>query len=141
MDLKECIEKRFLMRIKPSSDLVQKELAEASYDFEKAEKAFSDKDWKWAIVKAYYCMFHSGRAVLFKLGLREARHFAIGIVLDDLYKNGKLESEYVNFFNAAVSSREDADYHYIYSEDIAKHSIEMAEDFLARMKKLLRKLK
>lgn len=140
MDIRECIEKRFLSKTKPAPDLVRKELDESGYDYESAEKAFSGKDWKWAIVKSYYCMFHAARAVLFKLGLKETRHFAIGIVLEDLSKKGKLESKFVNYFNAAVSSREDADYHYAYSKETAEHTLEMAEEFLERMKELLEKL-
>lgn len=137
MDVQDCLRERFLTRVKPASDLVQKELREAAYDFEKAEKAFSNEDWKWAIVKAYYYMFHAARAVLFRLGLKEKKHFAIGVVLDDLNKKGKLEIRYVNDFNAALSSREDADYHYVYSKEAAEHSLEIAEDFLNRMKQLL----
>lgn len=141
MDIRECLRERFLVKIRPAPDLIQKELAEAAYDLEKAEKAFSDEDWKWVIVKAYYCMFHAARAVLFKLGLREKKHFAIGVVLDDLNKKGKLEIRYVNDFNAALSSREDADYHYAYSKEAAEHSLEIAGDFLDKMKQLLNKLK
>lgn len=140
MDIRECIEKRFLAKIRPAPDLVKKELDEADYDYESAEKAFSDNDWKWAIVKSYYCMFHASRAVLFKLGLKETRHFAIGVVLEELSKKGKLEAKYVNYFDAAVSSREDAVYHYSYSKDTAEHTLEIAEQFLERMKELLEKL-
>lgn len=85
-------------------------------------------------------MFHAARAVLFKLGLKETRHFAIGIVLEDLSKKGKLEAKFVNYFNAAVSSREDADYHYSYQEDTAEHTLEIAEEFLEGMKEILEKL-
>ena len=141
MNIEDCLMERFLVKIKPASDLIQKELSEAAYDFEKAGKAFSDEDWKWAIVKAYYCMFHAARAVLFKLGLREKKHFAITVVLEDLNKKGKLEIRYVNDFSAALSSREDADYHYIYSREGAEHSLEIAEDFFMRMKRLLGELK
>ncbi len=141
MDVQDCLRKGFLMRIKPASDLVEKELKEAAYDFDKSEKAFSDEDLKWAIVKAYYCMFHAARAVLFKLGLREKKHFAIAVVLEDLNKRGKLEIRYVNDFNAALSSREDADYHYVYSKEAAEHNLEIASNFLIRMKKLLNELK
>ena len=141
MDIQDCLRERFLIKIKPASDLIEKELAEAAYDFEKAEKAFSDEDWKWAVVKAYYCMFHAARAVLFKLGLREKKHFAVGVVLEDLNKKGKLEIKYINDFNAALSSREDADYHYIHSKEAAEHSLEIAEDFLDRMKRLLDRLR
>ena len=86
-------------------------------------------------------MFHTARAVLFKLGFREKKHFAISIVLEDLNKKGKLESKYLNDFNSALSSREDADYHYVYSEESAKHSLEIAEEFNERMKKLVKEMK
>ena len=141
MDIQSCISKKFLSKIKPSEDLVQKEINEADYDFERAEKEFEDEDWKWAIVKAYYSIFHASRAVLFKCGLREKKHFAIAVVLEELNKRGKLESEYVNYFNAALSSRENADYHYVYSREIAEHNIEIAERFILRIKKLLKELK
>lgn len=137
MDIEDCIEQGFLKQIKPAKDLIEKELNEAGYDFEKAEAAFEEEDFKWCIVKAYYAIFHASRAVLFKLGLRENRHFAIGIVLEDLNKNGKLEIRYINDFNALNSSREDADYHYTYSRDIAEHSLEIAGEFIERMKNLL----
>lgn len=141
MDINDCLAQRFLEKIEPADDLMQKELNEALYDFDKAEKAFKEDDWKWAIVKAYYCIFHAARAVLFKSGFREKRHFAIGIVLEDLNKKGKLESKYVNDFNAALSSREDADYHYVYGKEAAEHSLEIAGDFMARMKQLLNALR
>ena len=141
MDIEDCLEQRFLIKIKPANDLIQKELAESAYDFDKAEKAFREEDWKWAIVQTYYCMFHAARAVLFKLGLREKRHFALAVVLGDLNKKGKLELKYVNDFEAALSSREDADYYYAYSKETAEHCLEMAENFLMRMKKLLNGIK
>lgn len=141
MDIQDCLRERFLVKIKPEADLIKKELGEAAYDLEKAEKAFSDEDFKWSIVKAYYCMFHAARAVLFKFGYREKKHFAILVVLEDLNKKGKLENRYITDFNAAMSSREDADYHYIHSEESAKHSLEIAEDFLSRMKRLVNELK
>jgi uncharacterized protein (UPF0332 family) len=140
MNINGCLGKKFLTKTKPDNDLIEKEFAEAEYDLEKAEKAFDDEDYKWAIVKSYYCIFHAARAMLFKLGLKENRHFAIGVVLEDLNKNGKLESKYVNQFNAAISSREDADYHYIYSNETAAYNLQIAQDFLERMKKLIKVL-
>lgn len=85
-------------------------------------------------------MFHSARAVLFKLGLKETRHFAIGVVLEDLSKKGKLEEKWVDYFNAAISSRENADYHYSYSESTAGHVLDIALEFIERMKLLLEKI-
>ena len=40
MDVDECVEKRFLLRIKPDKKLVDKELNECDYDLDKAETAF-----------------------------------------------------------------------------------------------------
>ncbi|MBI2126705.1 MAG: HEPN domain-containing protein [Thaumarchaeota archaeon] len=79
-------------------------------------------------------MFHAARAVLFGLGLREKRHFAIGVVLEDLNKKGKLESSFVNDFNAAVSAREGADYHYTYSKEAAQHSLPWQRSFFQELR-------
>lgn len=137
MNIGECVEKRFLLKIESDKKLVHKELKEADYDFKKAQKSFKEEDFKWAIVKGYYAMFHAARAVLFDLGFREKRHFAIGVVLEDLNKRGKLESRFVNDFNAGVQTREDADYHYVYSKEIAENSLIIADEFVHRMKELL----
>lgn len=137
MDIKKCLEEGFLQKINPDEKLIKKEMEESRYDLEKAEKAFEDADFKWCIVKSYYTVFHAARAVLFKLGYREKRHFAISIVLGDLNKKGKIESKYVNDFSAAISSREEADYHYTYSKEIAEYNLMIAKDFIERIKKLL----
>ena len=138
MDIKECLEKGFLRKIDVDKRLIKKELAEAEYDLEKAEKTFGEKDFKWCIVKSYYSMFHSARAILFKLGYREKRHFAVSVVLEDLNKKGRLESKFINDFNAAISSREEADYHYTYSKEIAEHNLIIAKEFLEKIKRLLK---
>jgi len=133
MDLKDCLEQRYLIKIEPDKNLTKKELDEAAYDLESAENTFKNEDYKWCIIKAYYSMFHAACAVLFKLGYQEKKHFAIIVVLEDLSKKGKLESNYVDYFNAAMSSREDADYHYVHSKEIAENNMAIAEEFLERM--------
>ena len=137
MNIEECIEKRFLLRIEKDKKLVDKELKESEYDFSKAEKALNEGDYKWSIVKCYYAMFHAARAVLFNLGLREKKHFAVGVVLEDLNKKGKLESRFVNDFSAAMQSREDADYHYVHSKETAGHTLIAADEFKHKMKQLI----
>lgn len=138
MDIKDCLEQGFLKKIEVDRKLIEKETNESNYDLEKAEKAFREQDFKWSIVKSYYSMFHAARAILFKLGYREKRHFAISVVLDDLNKKGRLESKYVSDFNAAISSREDADHHYTYSKEIAQHILSIAKEFFDRIRKLLK---
>lgn len=138
MDIKECIEGGFLRKVEPDPKLVEKELKEADYDLKSASHALEEKDFKWCIVKSYYSMFHAAKAVLFSLGLREKKHFAVQIVLEDLAKKGKLESIYLDYFSSAIEWREGADYRYIHSEETAMDIVENAEKFLSRMKGLLK---
>lgn len=128
-----------MQQIKVERDLIGKELKEAKYDIEKAERALEEGDFKWSIVKSYYSMFHAARAVLFSLGLKERRHFAIRVVLEDLNMKGKLESKFISDFSAALGAREDADYRYTYSQETADYLFKAAGDFLARMERLARK--
>lgn len=141
MDIDKYIAGGYLKRIKPAEDLVIKEFKEAKYDLSKAKRAIDDEDYKWAIVKAYYAMFHSAKAILFKIGLREKAHFVIGEVLEEISKKGKLESSFVDDFRAAMAARIAADYHYEYSEKSARELVEIAEEFIKRMKKLSKVLK
>lgn len=138
MDIESCLREGFLQRIKVERDLIEKELGEAEYDLDKAEHALEEGDFKWSIVKSYYSMFHAARAVLFSLGLKERRHFAIGVVLQDLNAKGKLESKFISDFSAAIEAREDADYRYTYSQETAVYLSEASRDFLAKMRGLVR---
>lgn len=137
MDIEECLKMGFLTKIEPDKKLIEKEIKEAEYDLGRAEAAVEENDWKWCIVQSYYSMFHAARAVLFSLGYRERRHFAIQIVLEDLVKQGKLENIYIEYFSTAMDYREGADYHYLYSEEIARDMLENAQKFFDKMKKLL----
>lgn len=137
MDVKECIEQGFLRKIGRDPNLVRKELNEADYDLKRAVHALGEEDVKWCIIQSYYSMFHSARAVLFSLGFRERRHFAVQVVLEDLVKKGKLESIYLDYLSSAMEWRENADYRYDYSDEIASELLDTAKKFLSRMKGLL----
>jgi len=139
MNIRECIEQGYLRRMEPDTKLVEKEMKEAEYDLERANHALEEKDFKWCIVKSYYSMFHAAKAVLFSLGLKEKKHFAVQIVLEDLVKKGKLESIYLDYLSSAMEWKEDADYRYTHSEETAADVAENAENFLSRMKALLKK--
>lgn len=137
MDIESCLREGFLQRIKVERDLIEKELKEAEYDLDKAEHALGEGDFKWSIVKSYYSMFHAARAVLFSLGFKERRHFAIRVVLEDLNSKGKLEGKFISDFSAALGAREDADYRYTYSQETAAFLLKAAREFLTRMGKLI----
>lgn len=134
MNVKDCIDRNFLRKIKPDKELSDKEINEAEYDLEKAEKAFNEDDYKWCIIKCYYSMFHAAKSLLYRLGYEERRHVAVIIVLEELNRQGKLESRYVDDFKAAMSAREEADYHYSYSKETAEYDLKIAKEFLERIK-------
>ena len=131
--LKQYFDTGQLRRTEPSSELAAKEFKEAAYDMAGARKALAEKDYKWATIKAYYAMFHSAKAILFLLGIKERAHFVIAEVLEQLSKDGKLESVYVSKFKAGIASREGADYNYTYSEKTASELVVMAGEFVKRM--------
>lgn len=141
MNIQDCIKKGHVKIIKPDRAIIGKEFKEARYDLEKAKKAGKEQDYKWSIIKCYYAMFHAARAILLQQGYQEKKHFAISIVLEELNKKALLESRYLNDFNAAMSSRQDADYHAIYSKEVAEHTLKIGEEFLRRMLHLQKTLK
>lgn len=141
MDVGSLIEKGYLERIGVDEKLVQKEFNEAEYDLEKAKLALRGKDFKWTIIKAYYSMFHAAKAVLFSMGLREKRHFVVGIILEKLSKRGKLQFRFVDDYKGAMMAREDADYRYIHTKEAAEYVIDMAEGFLGKMRKVSKEVK
>lgn len=140
MNVKQLIAQGHLSKEPYDKRLVDKELQEAAYDLEMAQKTLEDDDYKWTTVKAYYAAFHASRAVLFTLGLREKKHFAISVVLDDLQRKGLLEKRFVDDFAELLTDREQADYHYSYSETDAKRDIALAEGFIERMQMLVMRL-
>jgi uncharacterized protein (UPF0332 family) len=137
MNISECISKGFLKQASPDSQLSDKELKESEYDLAKANLAISDLDYKWSIIKCYYSIFHASKAVMFTLGYFEKKHVAVLAVLEDLNKKGKLESRFINYFKASQTAREDADYHYSYSKEVAEYELTTAAEFLSEMKRLV----
>lgn len=140
MDAEELIRAGYIQRISPAKDLADKEFTEADYDLERAHAELEGEDFKWAIIKAYYAVFHSAKGILFLLGYREKAHFAVAQMLELLSKDGKLESSFVADFKAALSARQSADYHYDYSKTLAREMVELADGFVARMEKLRKEL-
>jgi len=140
MDLEEMVSVGLIQKTGPAKDLAEKEFGEADYDIDHARSALEEKDYKWAIVKAYYSVFHSAKGVMFLMGYREKSHFAVGEFLDILSKDGKLENKYPTDFRAAMSARQGADYHYDYSKEKAEQVISLAEEFIDRMQELREKL-
>jgi uncharacterized protein (UPF0332 family) len=140
MEIETLIEMGMLSRIPPDAGLAEKERAECKTDLKEAKKELEGDGHKWAIIKAYYSMFHAAKAVLFLLGLKERSHYGVGEALHSLSEDGKLESSYVDDFKGAVSERVGADYHYRHSASTAKEMVDVAAQFAKRMEELAGKI-
>jgi len=137
MNLDEAEIKGLLSKIAPSKDLIEKELKETEYDIKSAEESLNKEDYKWCIVKSYYAIFHCIRALMFKHGYKDRKHAGVVIFLEELEKQGIIDSSIVNDYRAALSARESADYRYTYSRDIAKNILQISKEVISKIRKLV----
>lgn len=137
-DFERCVKERRLVKIKPSKEMIQKELESAEYDLERARNSLDQEDFKWAAVQSYYSMFHAAKALVLKKGYREKSHFCLFIALKELYVNeDKLNAEMVENLELCMNLRHEADYGLTYHQESAETAIKYAEVFLNNALKLL----
>ena len=130
-DFERCIKERRLTKIKPSNEMIQKEVKSAEYDLERARNSLDEGDFKWAAVQSYYAMFHAAKALVLKRGYREKSHFCLIIALRELYiKEDILDAELVENLELCMSLRHEADYGLTYYQESAETAIKYAEEFL-----------
>lgn len=119
--------------------LVSKELRLAKEDLRTAQESFEKKDYKWSTIQAYYSMFHTGRALIYKKGYREKSHFCLIEALKSLYVSEHiLSSEFLEALQLGKTLRENADYYGDFDESGTESMLSSAEEFLAEAKKILK---
>ena len=137
-DFERCIKERRLVKIKPSNEMIHRELDSAEYDLERAENSLEEGDLKWAAVQSYYSMFHAAKALVLKKGYREKSHFCLVIALRELYvKEDTLNAEMVENLELCMHLRHEADYGLTYHRESAETAIKYAGEFLNDALKLL----
>ena len=128
------------MKEKPDKGLVDKELDAAESDLDTAERSLSEGNPKWATVQAYYCMFHTAKALVLSKGYREKSHACLSVAIKALFiDSGTLEKRHLDRFMDCMGLREDADYGLVYSESSAKSAVEWSKEFLTVTKSTLSK--
>ncbi len=126
-EFEKCLEDRRVIRVKPTREMLDKEMTNAEYDLSRAGDSLLASDPKWASVQAYYSMFHSAKALVLKKGYREKSHYCLLVALKELYiKPGELIKDVADDFELCMDIRHEADYGMIYSEESARLSIEAA---------------
>ena len=139
-EFERCLKERRLIEIKPSKEMIKKELKGAEYDLASAEESLQDGDYKWSSVQSYYSMFHAAKALVLKKSYREKSHYCLLVALKELYvKAGELESECIENFEMSMDIRHEADYALLYEEESARLVYENAERFLDKTRSILEK--
>ena len=137
VDLKECLEKRKLVRFPLAKKLVEREINQAKSDLADSKDSLEVKKYKWATIQAYYSMFHTARSLIYRKGYREKTHYALVVALKNFcLEKGEISQETLNNFQTAKNLREDADYHAKYSRQGAESLIQTAENFLNSVKEI-----
>jgi uncharacterized protein (UPF0332 family) len=130
-DFERCIKQRRLTKIKPSNQIIQKEIENSEYDLKRARNSFDESDFKWTAIQSYYSMFHAAKALVFKKGYREKSHYCLIIALKELYvKNNELTIDMVENIELCMNLRHEADYGLSYTQESAETALKYAENFL-----------
>ena len=136
-EFEKCVQDGRLVKMSATDDIIGKELEEAEYDLVKAEESLMKEDYKWASVQAYYSMFHSAKALVFRKGYREKSHYCLIVALRELYVNtNELDGDYVDTYEMCMDIRHEADYGLSYDKESARLCIEAAGSFLQKTKDL-----
>jgi uncharacterized protein (UPF0332 family) len=131
-EFEKCLKENRLVRMEPSKDIILKEMENARFDLQRAKNSYKEDDCKWAMVQAYYAMFHAAKAMVLQKGYREKSHQCLIAALSELYvKTGDLDAEAVEDFELGMNLRHQADYGLVYDKDAADACIEKATEFVS----------
>ena len=127
----DCLKKGRIVSFPLAKKLVTKELKAAEADLETAQRSLKQKDYKWAIVQAYYAMFHAARTLLYYKGYREKSHYCLMLAMKSFYvSEGKMEMRLAESLQMARSLRESADYDNVFDKNSAVSLVEQAVEFV-----------
>jgi len=138
LEFQKALERKRILTFSQGKSLIKKELVAAQDDLKEAKDRLKNKRYKYAIITAYYSMFHAARALIYSKGYREKSHYYLLVALQALFVDeGLLEEELTKDFHTAMVLREGADYHGEFSKEGAESSIEAATKFLQKAEAIL----
>ncbi|MDH4219227.1 MAG: HEPN domain-containing protein [Candidatus Aminicenantes bacterium] len=134
----DCLRKGKIRPFSRGKSLARREIESAASDLERAQKTFSEGDYKWATIQVYYSMFHSARALLYSRNLREHSHFCLVAAIRALFvETHQLSNSMLDGLKEAKSLREDADYYGRWSKKGCQGLLKTAHGFLEQARKLV----
>ena len=138
-NLEKCFQKGLLRRVEPSKSKGELSIKQAEEWLIEARKNLKGGAYRSSHLSSYLAFFHAARAVLFRDGVREKSHYCIGVYLEKYSNDGVLEEEWVLLFDRMRSVRHADQYSFQVSPspEEVKSSLESAEKFVKRIKRLL----
>lgn len=134
----DLISKGKIKNSRLSDEMVKKEFEVGKKDYASAIASFEASNFKWATIQAYYAIFHSARALLYKNGYREESHAALKLVIKELYiTNGKLPRSVYDTLERGMELREMADYKENYSQKGAENLVMAVKQAIEEMERIL----
>jgi uncharacterized protein (UPF0332 family) len=134
----KCLKNRQIIKVRPSHEMITKEIESAKYDLQSAEESFLKKDYKWSSIQAYYSMFHAIKALVLQKGFREKSHYCLLVALRKLYvETEELDSKLADDFELSMTFRKEADYAFIYDEESAEIALQYAATILEKIETLM----
>lgn len=138
MSFEQCLKSGKIKEFSQGKALVKKELQTAGQDLIDGKEGFERKKYKWTTIQSYYVMFHAARALLYAKNYREKSHYCLIIALRHFYvETGKLPVYFIEALEKGKALREDADYYDDWSQIGAEQALNLAEEFLNKVKELV----
>ncbi|TEU11009.1 MAG: HEPN domain-containing protein [Anaerolineales bacterium] len=112
-------------------------------DLKFARLLLKEGGYRQSISRAYYAVFMITTAALLVFDIRHSKHSAVeSAVHQHLVKPGLIEPEYGRIYSQAFKHRLEADYkdEAQFNEEKARHILDDAERFVARLEKYLRSM-
>ena len=121
-------------------DYLRHRLERSREDLAWARGASERGEYRLALNRAYYAVFHLASAVLARLDVLRHRHSGVESAFHEyLIKPGYIEPEYGQFYREAREWRENADYHFgiEFTEQKTQEMLERAERIVTRLERFL----
>ena len=116
------------------------DLSQAEFFLDEANDLLGIKKKEMAVIALYNAVFHAGRALLFKDGIKEKSHLCLQKYLEEEYeKTSRLKPEDVALFDVLRGIRQEVQYGVTkikVCEDLADLS-ERTEQFIQKVEKII----
>lgn len=124
-------------------DLIKGYLEVAKEKLKSARDLLNAGDWSDCVSRAYYCVFHTGQALLLTEGLSADTHKGLRNLFGlHFVKTGKFDKRFGRILSNLKDDRENSDYELFsgIDQEIAEESVKKAEEFLKEAERYLEKI-